>query len=48
MANTLKEKELKTDYDQLTASDETKAIGHKQTLEAEQGSFIPQRQRVGI
>lgn len=48
MAYTIKQKELKTSYDELTASDETKAVGHKQTLEAEEGSFIPQRERVGI
>lgn len=48
MANILKEKELKTDWDELTSSDSTKAVGHKQTLEAEQGTFIPARERVGI
>lgn len=48
MANTIGEKELKTDWDELTASDSTKAIGHEQTLKAEEGSIIPQRYRVGI
>ena len=48
MANTVKEKELKTDWDSLTASDSTKAVGHKQTLVAEEGSLVPRRNRVGI
>ena len=48
MANTLKEKELKTSWDELTASDSTKAIGHKQQLEAEKGSFVPVRKRKGL
>lgn len=47
MANTLKEKELKTSWDALTASDSTKAVGHKQTLEPET-SLIPNRKKVGI
>lgn len=29
------EKEIKTSWDELTASDSTKYIGHKQQLEAE-------------
>ena len=35
MANTHGEKELKTDWDSLTASDSTKAIGHETSLRAE-------------
>lgn len=48
MANTIREKELKTNWDELTASDSTKAVGHKQTLVAEQGTFVPRRESVGI
>ena len=48
MANTIGEKELKTSWDELTASDETKFIGHEQTLVAEEGSSVPARYRVGI
>lgn len=48
MANTLGEKELRSDWDELTASDETKAVGHKQSLEAEQGSLVPQKKKVGL
>jgi len=48
MANTVGEKELKTDWDELTASDSTKAVGHKQTLVAERGTYVPRRYRVGI
>ena len=48
MANTFGEKELKTSWDSLTASDSTKAVGHEQTLVAEEGSFIPEKDRVGI
>ena len=48
MANTKGEKELKTSWDELTASDSTKAIGHEQTLVAEEGSFVSRKDRVGI
>lgn len=48
MANTVGEKELKTDWDELTASDETKAVGHEQTLRAEEGTFVPRQYRQGI
>lgn len=48
MANTIREKELKTEWDELTASDETKAVGHEQTLVAEEGTFVPKRLRQGI
>lgn len=48
MANTKGEKELKTNWDELTASDSTKAVGHEQTLEAEEGSFVSRQYRAGI
>jgi len=48
MANTIREKELRTDWDELTASDSTKAVGHEQTLVAEEGSFVPARKRKGL
>ena len=48
MANTLKEKELKTDWDELTASDSTKAIGHEKNLIAEEGSLVPVRKKAGL
>lgn len=48
MANTVREKELKTDWDELTASNSAKAVGHQQTLRAEQGTFVPKRYRIGI
>ena len=49
MANTKGEKELKTSYDETVASDSSKAIGKlKMTLEAEKGSFVPQRKKVGL
>ena len=48
MANTIKEKELKTSWDALTASDSTKAIGHLKNLMPEEKSFIPARKRKGI
>jgi hypothetical protein len=47
MANTCGEKELKTSWDELTASDSTKAVGHEQTLKPEQ-TFVAQRNKVGI
>lgn len=47
MANTIGEKELKTDWDELTASDSTKAVGHEQTLVPEK-SFVPRRYKAGI
>ncbi len=47
MANTIGEKELKTDWDELTASDSTKAVGHEQTLKPEK-CFVPERNRAGI
>jgi hypothetical protein len=48
MANTIGEKELKTSWDELTASDSTKAVGHKQTLTPEEADLTNQRDRVGI
>ena len=48
MANTLREKELKTSWDELTASDSTKAVGHEQTLKPTDGTFVPARKRKGL
>lgn len=48
MANTKGEKELKTDWDELTASDPTKAIGHEKNLVPEEGSAVPRRYKLGI
>lgn len=48
MANTIGEKELKTSWDELTASDSTKAVGHQQNLVAEEADLTPQRERVGL
>lgn len=47
MTYTIKQKELRTDWDELTTADETKAVGHKQTLEP-QTSLIPNRLKAGI
>lgn len=47
MANTSGEKELRTDWDELTASDSTKAIGHEQTLVAET-DLVLKRNREGL
>lgn len=47
-SHTFGEKELKTSWDALTASDSTKAEGHEQTLRAEEGTFIPRQYRKGI
>lgn len=47
MANTKGEKELKTSYDELTASDSTKRIGHVKNLVPEK-SYVPKRYKVGI
>jgi hypothetical protein len=47
MANTAGEKELRTDWDELTASDSTKAVGHIKNLVPEK-SFVPQRNMVGL
>lgn len=48
MASTIKQKELKTSWDALTASDPTKYIGHTRCLIPEEGSSVPKRYRVGI
>lgn len=48
MANTHGEKELKTSWDELTASDSTKAIGHQKNLTPEEGTSVPARYRVGL
>jgi len=47
MANTIKEKELKTDWDELTASDSTKAVGHIKNLIPEK-SLVSQEKRKGL
>lgn len=50
MASTIREKELKTNWpveDGLTAGT-TKQTGHKMQLEAEQGTFVPRREKAGI
>ena len=46
--NTIKEKELKTDWDELTASDNTKKVGHIKNLIAEKKSFVDKRELKGI
>lgn len=48
MANTHGEKELRTDYDALTASDSTKAVGHKQNLVPEEGSLVNRNWKKGM
>jgi hypothetical protein len=48
MANTIREKELKTSWDALTASDSAKAAGHQKSLIAEEESHIPERKLKGI
>jgi len=48
MANTLREKELKTSWDELTASDSTKAVGHNKKLIPEEKSLIPEREKKGL
>jgi hypothetical protein len=47
MANTIGEKELRTNWDALTASDATKFIGHEQTLVPEK-SFVLERYKAGV
>jgi len=48
MANTHREKELMTEWDELTATDETKFIGHKQSLVAEEGSNVNRNWKKGL
>lgn len=47
MTNTFGEKELRTDWDELTDSDDTKGVGHEQSLVAET-SYVLERNKVGI
>jgi hypothetical protein len=39
---------LKTDFDELSFNDETKAIGHKTSLEAVESSLLTENDREGI
>ena len=48
MANTHGEKELRNDWDELTASDETKAVGHEQNLVPEEGSLYNRKWKRGL
>ena len=48
MANTHGEKELRTDWDALTASDETKAVGHEQNLTPQEGSLVNRNWKKGM
>jgi len=48
MANTIGEKELKTSWDALTASDSSKAVGHIQNLIPEEKSLCEERYNDGI
>ena len=48
MASKIGQKELKTKWDALTASDNTKKVGHKQNLEARDGTNVLRRNRVGL
>lgn len=48
MANTRGEKELRTDWDELTASDATKAEGHEQTLVPTEGSLVNKNFKKGL
>lgn len=48
MASGIKTKEIKSSYDELTASDNSKKVGHKQQLEAEEGSIVRKIERVGM
>jgi len=47
MANRIGDKELKTDWDAISAADPTKAIGYNRAL-IPQKSYIPARKRVGL
>jgi hypothetical protein len=47
MASTAGEKELKTNWDELTASDSSKKIGHKQNLTSKKSNVLD-REREGI
>jgi hypothetical protein len=48
MANTIGEKELKTKWDELTASDSTKYVGHKINLVSEIQNLVPKRYMKGL
>ena len=48
MANTLGEKELRTDWDELTASDSTKAVGHTMNLVPVEGSVVRKEFKKGL
>ena len=48
MANTHGEKELRTDWDELTASDSTKKVGHEQSLVPEKGSLVNRNWKKGL
>lgn len=48
MANTIGEKELRTDWDELEASDSTKFIGHEQSLVPTEGSLVNKNYKVGL
>jgi hypothetical protein len=50
MANTLKEKELKTDWphEEGLIAETTTQTGRKMQLEATEGTFVPRRKRVGL
>lgn len=48
MANTIGEKELRTDWDALTASDSTKAVGHVQNLIPTDGTIVLEKNRKGL
>jgi len=48
MANTIGEKEIKTSWDEQTANDPSKFIGHTKNLISEEGSSVPARYKVGL
>ena len=48
MANTKGEKELKTSWDEQTAADETKRVGHVMNLIPQEPSLVNARDCVGI
>lgn len=48
MANTIGEKELRTDWDELTASDSTKYVGHEINLVSEEQDLTPKEYNKGL
>lgn len=48
MVTGIKTKEIKSSYDELTASDSSKKVGHKQQLEAQEGSIVSKKEREGM